>query len=118
MIQLRNSEPTARKQHKCMFCGGIIEIGEQYQRSTNVFDGVLYDWVNHIMCNKIASKLRMYDDADEGVTEDYFQTRIHDEYAYIMSENHEDLWESKDFVMPTFLEKLNFVIEWYKNKES
>ena len=47
METLRNVQPTARKEHKCEYCGGIIHVGEKYDRQTNVFDGHIYDWICH-----------------------------------------------------------------------
>ena len=45
MKVLRLIKPIANKEHKCMFCGGIIKKGEQYERQTNINDGSIYDWV-------------------------------------------------------------------------
>ena len=36
METLRNVQPTARKEHKCEYCGGIIHVGEKYDRQTIV----------------------------------------------------------------------------------
>lgn len=54
---LRNVQPTARKEHKCEYCGGIIHVGEKYDRQTNVFDGRIYDWICHIECTQLAYEL-------------------------------------------------------------
>lgn len=42
MNVLKNTTPTARKEHKCDFCSGVISIGEKYDRQTNVYDGRVY----------------------------------------------------------------------------
>ena len=39
MEVLRNITPVARKEHRCEFCGGVIHVGEKYNRQTNVYDG-------------------------------------------------------------------------------
>jgi len=99
VLVLKTSTPKARKTHKCMFCGGNIEIGEKYKRDTCVFDGVLYDWVTHNECAKVASELEMYDDCDDGVDEDAFRENIN-EYVY---QNHydEELGDiAKDWQLP------------------
>lgn len=36
------SQPTARKPHRCVGCGGIIQVGETYTRFTGVSDGDFY----------------------------------------------------------------------------
>lgn len=109
METLRKQTPTAHKIHKCDWCGGEINIGEKYDRSTCAFDGKLYEWKNHISCRKIASKLEMFDWCDDGVTEDDFRTGIQDEYMHIMSEHHTEEYEAVNFKHPPFLEQLQFV---------
>lgn len=77
MIQLNISYPTARKEHKCMYCYGTINVGDKYERQTNIFDGQIYDWVCHLECQKITGLLNMYDYYnDEGVTTECFQESI------------------------------------------
>ena len=43
-ICLRESNPVARKAHHCDCCTGRIEPGEHYSRSTNLYDGRVYDF--------------------------------------------------------------------------
>lgn len=64
-----------------MFCGCPIVVGEKYQRSTEVYDGELYDWRCHEDCALVADLLNMYDSCDEGLGEDDFQDNI-SEYLY------------------------------------
>ncbi len=70
-------EVKANKEHRCNFCGEKIVIGEKYITSTHKFDGSVYDWKAHIRCSNMASRLKMYDDCDEGLTEEIFQETIH-----------------------------------------
>ena len=42
ITELNRVTPTARKEHKCEFCNGIIAIGEKYERSTFVDNGIVY----------------------------------------------------------------------------
>ena len=75
MTVLRDKTPVARKEHRCNFCGGVISVGEKYNRQTNVYDGRVYDWVSHCECSELAYELDMYDDCDEGL-EDRKSTRL------------------------------------------
>ena len=52
----RNSRPTARKEHKCDLCGGVIKIGEKYLRSSGVYIGEFFDTKHHIECERIIHK--------------------------------------------------------------
>lgn len=47
---LRERKPVARKAHRCMLCSGTIPVGEQYSRTTHVYDGRVYDWVECQPC--------------------------------------------------------------------
>ena len=48
MKVLRDKTPVARKEHRCNFCGGVISVGEKYNRQTNVYDGRVDDWVSTV----------------------------------------------------------------------
>ena len=50
---IKKLHPTARKEHRCMFCGCKIEVGEQYQRHTLKYEDYIYDWVNHDDCGTL-----------------------------------------------------------------
>ena len=54
--EINRRNPIARKQHKCNFCGGIIEKGEKYDNATLEFDGTVYTWKSHLHCLNIASE--------------------------------------------------------------
>ncbi len=41
---------TARKRHKCIYCGQLIEIGEQYHREKSVYEGQFQDHAWHPEC--------------------------------------------------------------------
>lgn len=115
MTIINQRKPIAIKSHRCDFCGEFILKGERYERTTlRLID--LYDWKNHIDCSWIASKLNMFDYADdEGLTEEEFQEGIRDEYAHIMTTHFEDIWEYNEFRIPSFAEQLKFVIDYHKN---
>lgn len=72
-----------------MFCGGVIQRGEQYSRST-IVDGDIYDWVAHRHCMGLTWMLDMRDDGD-GITVDIFENYVQD---YVV-EHHPD-WDHMD----------------------
>lgn len=78
---LKESHPVARKQHTCMLCYCKIEKGQRYYRQTCVYDDKPYDFIEHEECNKIARELDMYDECDEGLTDEIFREII-DQHIY------------------------------------
>lgn len=106
MQTLRTETPKARKRHQCDYCGGMIEKGEVYDSQTNVYD-YLYTWKSHKECSEIANKLKMHDECDEGVTGDDFSEIINEVYGELTE------WKKSS---PEFLERLKFVINYYKNE--
>ena len=73
ITELNISHPTARKEHKCMFCGGIIKVGEKYVRQTNLYEGQIYDWIAHLECQEVTGLLNMFDnDMGEGINGEDF----------------------------------------------
>lgn len=111
---IREQHPTARKEHKCMFCGCKIEVGEQYQRHTLKYEDTIYDWVCHDACNKLTGMLDMYDRCDGGICKDDFQDAIQE---YLMEnyydEELDDVCEDVDKL--SYLEKVRLIIaDWDK----
>lgn len=43
---------TARKEHRCTLCGGIIKKGEKYHVNSGRFDGYFYENKLHKNCHK------------------------------------------------------------------
>ena len=79
ITELKRSYPTAKKEHKCMYCGGIIKVGEKYERQTNKYDNQIYDWVCHLECQEVTGLLNMFDyDYGEGINEVTFQECVGD----------------------------------------
>ena len=104
----------ANKTHKCMFCCDNIEKGTNYFISTYVNDGDIYRWKCHTYCSEIASKLKMYDHADDyGVSTDDFMEIINGEYYDIMSKTQTDVFNTKEFVFPKFIERLKLVLNYH-----
>lgn len=88
MTILKETKPIARKEHKCMFCYGIIHKGQKYLRQTNVVDGTVGDWVCHQECQDVARALGMYDDCapDYGLSDEMFNESIN---QYIYDEHYD-----------------------------
>lgn len=86
MDVLKQTQPVARKEHICAFCGGVIKKGEKYNRVEIVDSGDIYDWTTHIHCDLVASLLDMYYENQDGLESESFLLYI-DEYV---EENHYD----------------------------
>lgn len=102
----------ANKDHRCDYCCGAIKKSTRYYKSVHKYDDI-YDWKTHQYCADIADKLKMYDDVDEGLGAERFCDNIREEYQQIMSETQNELYESKDFVYPSFQDRLLFVLNHY-----
>lgn len=89
LTTIKESHPIARKDHICELCGCKINKGQKYYRQTNIFDGRIYDWIEHEECREIASELVVYDecDYDEGLTPDLFKEILDN---YIHQEHYND----------------------------
>lgn len=99
----------AKKDHRCNYCGQKIISGVKYQSSSHVYDGDFYVWKAHLDCQEIATALNMYDWCDEGLDADSFREFIDVDFYKIMSETQNELYESKDYKIPDFPERLAFV---------
>lgn len=91
----------ARKEHRCNFCGGVISVGEKYNRQTNVYDGRVYDWVSHCECSELACELDMFDDCDEGLDDDGFIDSLN---QYVYDNHYDDKIDdiAKDWQLPRY----------------
>jgi hypothetical protein len=112
-------ETKAKKKHSCNFCLDKIKVEEIYIKSTHVFDGQIYDWKTHKNCSYIAKKLNMYNDCDDGVTDDIFQETISEKHFDLLIskfpeneiKNYSDIIQQLRYVR--FKEKLGYVIRHY-----
>lgn len=103
----------AIKFHVCDYCGQHIEKGTMYKSESNKSDVGLYSWKSHLHCGKIANKLNMFDDVDEGLTAEGFRENISVEYDTIMRLHNEGIFESKGYKHPKFSEQLKFVLDYH-----
>lgn len=73
---IREKTVTARKAHGCETCNRPAALpGESYHRSTLVFDGRVYDWVQCQQCREMSSEVWTwtgYDDDGIG-PDDYYE---------------------------------------------
>lgn len=44
------TRPTGRKEHRCIYCGGPIPVGEQYVQQEGFYDGAPYRNRYHAEC--------------------------------------------------------------------
>ncbi len=112
-------EVKANKEHRCNFCCEKIKQGETYVTSTHKQDETVYDWKTHKHCSEIADRLKMYEDCDEGLTDEGFQETIHSEYfdLLVTKFSKEDVAKYSDVIQQLrnvrFKDKLNYVIRHY-----
>lgn len=112
-------ETKAKKEHSCNFCLEKIKVNEIYIKATHIFDGEIYDWKTHKNCSYIAEKLDMYNDCEDGVTDEYFRESINEEHYHLLTkrfandekEKYSDIIEQLRYVH--FKEKLGYVIRDY-----
>jgi len=109
-------ETKAKKEHLCGFCNEIIYKGEIYLKSTHTYDREIYDWKSHKHCSNIADKLNMYEDCDEGLTQDSFMEAIHNEHDNLLIKlfPQKDIMKYRDVIQQlrsvNFKSKLGYVI--------
>ena len=85
---LKETYPTAKKEHVCEFCCEKIAIGQKYVRQTNVYDGVVYDFITHRECKEVAHELNMYDDCDDnGLCGEQFREELG---SYVYANHYDD----------------------------
>ena len=107
---ISRSRPKARKEHRCDYCNGTIQIGETYEWSTLINDdGNIYDWKNHPRCSEIAQQLNMYDYCDEGLTQDAFCELIEDEFLTLIQAETAYTVLSSGTKKPKFIDQLDYV---------
>ena len=113
---IKDSHPIARKEHICELCGCRINKGQKYYRQKNVYDGRIYDWIEHEECREIASELVVYDECDdEGLSSEDFEEIIDN---YIHREHHNDITDdiAEDWQGLTRYEEVYKILEELKEK--
>lgn len=117
LTTLKESHPIARKEHICGLCGCKINKGQKYHRQTNIYDGCIYDWIEHEECSQVAFELDMYNecDYDEGLSPDYFKDILD---VYIYQEHYDDYADdiAKDWQNLSIYEEVCKILEELKEK--
>ena len=117
LTMLKELHPIARKEHLCELCGCKINIGQKYNRQTNIYDGRIYDWIEHEECHQIASELDMYSkcDCEDGLSPDYFKDILDD---YIHQYHYNDFTDdtAEDWQSLTRYEEVCKILEELKEK--
>lgn len=117
METLKETNPIARKEHKCMYCNGIINKGQRYNRQTIAFDGSVYDWICHEECLELSGLLDMTASfLDEGVSEDGFH-RCVEEYVYTNHYDNEADDIAKEWQVPMY-EQVKMIIKELEMKKT
>lgn len=115
LTTLKTTHPVARKVHHCNFCYGKINLGQRYIRQTILFDGDIYDWLEHEECNEICCELDMWADCDSdyGISSEQFQETIDQAiYDTFSEEEMESEWDNL-----TMYEKVKKFLNYLKTEE-
>lgn len=120
MIQTLSNpkEVKAVKQHVCDLCGQRIVKDEKYMKSTHAYDGRVYDFKTHKYCSKLANRMDMYKECDEGLTMYIFMENVSEKHYDILcnqlpsdKKNFGDILTQLRYV--DFRQKLWFVIRYF-----
>lgn len=93
MNVLSRKEVSARKQHRCGYCGCAIEKGERYEEQRCVSGGSVYTFRAHLRCQSLCDKIWDYVDPCEGMTEDDFGDAVQSLMSTFYCPFHCDAWE-------------------------
>ena len=61
----KHKEQTAKKEHKCSWCGETIEVGERYYYQAGTYYGDFQVTKMHLECNNACSKASYEDGMEE-----------------------------------------------------
>lgn len=106
MTVLGTTLHTARKQHRCNYCGYIIEPKQNYFK-TAIVDGDFWVWKSHKYCTELVDRIDMfkYLEPGEGLTQDDFVEHIFQIYNKLSEESDR---------ISSFRQKLDFLIKHYE----
>jgi len=80
MDTLSDETRKARKQHRCNWCGNIIQKGEKYRHSVYVDGGDMWSFKAHLKCDQIFDAFYKEDRPYwEECTAEYFEEKVVEE---------------------------------------
>lgn len=81
---LHDATPVARKVHACATCSAqAVQPGQRYSRSTLIFDGRIYDWVQCAECSAMSSWVfEWLYDTESGAGRDEYAEWAHEHAEY------------------------------------
>ena len=68
------THPKARKPHRCITCGRVIDAGETYSKGFGIYDGDVMNWKQCLHCEAMLPHLD-YDDTYSSDDYDCFEPR-------------------------------------------
>ena len=98
MTTLSHNKVKARKQHKCCYCGFIIDINEIYYRDSIINDDKLYTWKSHLDCQHLAEKLDWFD--EDGLDANGFYDSVEETFYDTHSSSIRDIIFKNPLVNP------------------
>lgn len=72
---LSESQPLARKQHRCIWCGQPIAVGEKHRHERSIYDGQFQDQRWHPECDEAFKAELSYEGGHELEFEPYGNER-------------------------------------------
>ena len=54
---LKEVTSKAQKEYRCMLCGCKIEVSQAYIRQTNLYDGIVDDFIAHKECRYLIQEI-------------------------------------------------------------
>lgn len=70
---ISETEPRARKGHRCVWCGELVKVGERYARITGTYYGCFQNDAYHCECNDAAKRYFSESDEDEITPGDFMR---------------------------------------------
>lgn len=85
-----NGERKARKEHRCDWCGSLIEQGEVYFYDVRADGADMYTFKAHIACLGFVAGVNINDDDGMGIDSNRFECALEDEF-----DNYAELLETR-----------------------
>ena len=109
MLEFFNqSYRTARKEHKCSLCDGVIYIGEKYSRYAGKYDGQMFDHKHHLLCLEIINQYCLWAEDNEYTNDEvieWLQEKICYECEHSWHGDGKDDCDTSLFQCPRVIER-------------